>query len=124
MAVSNYNNFEYFVVNILSVLRYAMEDLEAIGGLPTVLRTLLDAKLLHPDCLTGLSLSLLSFVNMRCLLTFGLVTGKTLKENLANVKPLEFTKQKVIYPVNNPIAPPMHRIFTFVIIYFRNTLTF
>eukprot|EP00026_Physarum_polycephalum_P004926 Phypoly_transcript_04952.p1 GENE.Phypoly_transcript_04952~~Phypoly_transcript_04952.p1 ORF type:complete len:601 (+),score=96.11 Phypoly_transcript_04952:80-1882(+) len=69
---------------------YAMEDLEAIGGLPTLLRTLLDAKLLHPDCLT--------------------VTGKTLKENLENVKPLDFSNQKVIYPVNKPIAPPMHHI--------------
>jgi len=70
--------------------QYAMQDLEAIGGLPLVLRTLLDAGLLHGNCLT--------------------VTGKTLKENLANVKPLDFSNQKVIYPLDKPIAPPMHHI--------------
>ena len=53
---------------------------------------------------------------------FAIVTGKTLKENLADVKPLDFTQQKVIYPVSKPIAPPMHRIFNFLLLSIRFVL--
>ena len=47
--------------------RYHMTDLDRIGGVPVVLRVLLDEGLLHGDCLT--------------------VTGKTMAENLADLDP-------------------------------------
>jgi len=53
------------------------------GGVPMLLKTLLDAGLLHGDCMT--------------------VTGKTHRENLKDVKWRD--DQKVIYPVSNPISP-------------------
>jgi dihydroxy-acid dehydratase len=66
-----------------------MEDLYRIGGTPMVMKMLLDAGLLHGDCLT--------------------VTGKTVAENLkhATERP---KKQDVIYPLEKPIAPPGHHI--------------
>ncbi|CAN5921632.1 dihydroxy-acid dehydratase [soil metagenome] len=67
--------------------RYAMEDVHAIGGTPAVLKMLLEHGLLHGDCLT--------------------VTGKTLEQNLADVKPLA-EDQKVIYPLENPIKKSGH----------------
>jgi dihydroxy-acid dehydratase len=47
--------------------RYVMSDVDRVGGVPVVMRALLDAGLLHGDCLT--------------------VTGKTLAENLADIAP-------------------------------------
>jgi len=47
--------------------RYVMSDVDKVGGVPVVLRSLLDAKLLHGDALT--------------------VTGKTMAENLAHIAP-------------------------------------
>ena len=47
--------------------RYVMSDVDKVGGVPVVLRSLLDAKLLHGDTLT--------------------VTGKTMAENLAHIAP-------------------------------------
>ena len=47
--------------------RYVMSDVDRVGGIPVVLRALLDAGLLHGDCLT--------------------VTGKTMAENLADINP-------------------------------------
>ncbi len=47
--------------------RYVMSDVDKVGGVPVVLRSLLDAKLLHGDALT--------------------VTGKTMAENLAYISP-------------------------------------
>ncbi|QNE17665.1 dihydroxy-acid dehydratase [Kribbella qitaiheensis] len=47
--------------------RYVMTDVDRVGGIPVVLRALLDAGLLHGDCLT--------------------VTGKTMAENLADIAP-------------------------------------
>lgn len=59
---------------------YLMEDVHGVGGTPAVMKYLLDEGYLHGDCLT--------------------VTGKTLSENLKDVKPLSFDKedQAVIYP--------------------------
>lgn len=62
-----------------------MVDLDAVGGLPAVMRSLLDAGLIHGDCLT--------------------VTTKTVAENLATVKPMA-GDQDVIAPVACPLAPP------------------
>jgi dihydroxy-acid dehydratase len=47
--------------------RFVMTDLDKVGGIPVVLKALLDAGLLHGDCLT--------------------VTGKTMAENLAHIAP-------------------------------------
>ena len=69
---------------------YAMEDLEKIGGLPVVLKLLLEEGLLHKNCLT--------------------CTGKTMEENLKEVPLLKFTNQKVIFPIEKPLAPPLHHI--------------
>lgn len=66
-----------------------MEDLDKIGGVPIVMKMLLDARLLHDDCLT--------------------VTGKTVAENLRDVK-LRPKNQDVIYSLEKPLAPPMHHI--------------
>lgn len=64
--------------------KYVMEDLHRIGGVPVVMKTLLDAGLLHGDCMT--------------------VTGKTVAENLKKVKNAEqLTKQDVVYPVSKPL---------------------
>jgi dihydroxy-acid dehydratase len=62
--------------------RYVMNDLHKIGGVPVVLKALLDAGLIHGDALT--------------------VTGKTMAENLANINPPD-PDGKIIYAVNNPI---------------------
>ena len=63
--------------------KYLMEDVHSIGGTPAIMKYLLDNGYLHGDCLT--------------------VTGKTLAENLASVKAMEFEEQDVIYPKNNAL---------------------
>lgn len=63
--------------------KYIAKDVFDIGGVPQILKALLEGGILHGDCLT--------------------VTGKTMAENLASVK--FNTEQKVIYPVSNPISP-------------------
>jgi dihydroxy-acid dehydratase len=63
--------------------RYVMKDLHDIGGVPVLMKALLDGGYLHGDCLT--------------------VTGKTIAENLRDVK---FPSgQEVVRPTSNPIAP-------------------
>lgn len=68
--------------------KYLMEDLHKIGGTPMVMKYLLDKGLLHGDCLT--------------------VTGKTIAENLKDVKAIDFKKQDVIVPLENPIKKSGH----------------
>ncbi|WP_339658904.1 dihydroxy-acid dehydratase [uncultured Polaribacter sp.] len=58
--------------------KYLMEDVHGVGGTPAIMKYLLDNGYLHGDCMT--------------------VTGKTLAENLADVKAMEFDDQDVIYP--------------------------
>jgi dihydroxy-acid dehydratase len=62
--------------------KYHMVDLDRIGGVPVVLRALLDAGLLHGDVMT--------------------VTGKTMAENLVDV--IVPTDQDVLRPVSDPLA--------------------
>ncbi|MCL6547723.1 MAG: dihydroxy-acid dehydratase, partial [Alicyclobacillus sp.] len=62
--------------------RYVMEDLHRAGGVPAVMKLLLEAGYLHGDCLT--------------------VTGKTLAENLAECEPLK-PGQQVIVPLDKPL---------------------
>jgi dihydroxy-acid dehydratase len=68
--------------------KYLMEDLHKIGGTPVVLKYLLTRGYLHGNCLT--------------------VTGKTLAENLENVKLPDFENQDVIRPVEKPIKSSGH----------------
>ncbi len=67
--------------------KYLMEDLHAVGGVPAVMKYLLKHNMLHGDCLT--------------------VTGKTITENLADLKDLQ-TGQKVIHAINNPVKSTGH----------------
>lgn len=69
--------------------RYSMADLIEIGGIQPLMKMLLDAGLLHGDCLT--------------------VTGKTLKQNLAKVKPYPGA-QDIIRALDNPIKPDSHLV--------------
>jgi dihydroxy-acid dehydratase len=61
-----------------------MTDVDRIGGVPVIMRALLDAGLLHGDTLT--------------------VTGKTMAENLADINPPDLDG-KVLRAMNNPIHP-------------------
>ena len=69
--------------------KYAMSELIAIGGIQPLMKTLLDADLLHGHCMT--------------------VTGKTLAENLATVAPYP-TGQQIIRPFSNPIKKDSHLV--------------
>ena len=68
--------------------RYVMNDLHRGGGTPAVLKALLDAGLLHGDCMT--------------------VTGQTLAENLKNITSIYNRKQSVIKPLDAPMHPTGH----------------
>ena len=63
---------------------HVMNDVDKIGGVPVVMKALLDAGLLHGDCLT--------------------VTGKTMAENLAHIAPPD-PDGKVLRALSNPIHP-------------------
>ncbi|MEO7557095.1 MAG: dihydroxy-acid dehydratase, partial [Acidimicrobiales bacterium] len=63
---------------------YHMFDLDQVGGVPMVMRHLLEAGLLHGDCLT--------------------VTGKTIAENLADLSPPEIDGE-VVHAVTAPLHP-------------------
>ena len=67
--------------------KYGMVHLTRIGGLPPMMKMLLDAGLLHGDCLT--------------------VTGRTVAENLRNVRPYP-ADQDVVRPISNPIKSDSH----------------
>ena len=69
--------------------RYLMTELIEIGGIQPLMKVLLDQGLLHGDCLT--------------------VTGLTLAENLANVKPYP-EDQDVIHSLDNPIKKDSHLV--------------
>ncbi len=63
--------------------RYVMNDLYRAGGTPAVMRALLDAGLLHDDCLT--------------------VTGGTLAQNLDKVPSIYKRKQSIVKPLSEPL---------------------
>jgi dihydroxy-acid dehydratase len=67
--------------------KYLMEDLHNIGGIPAVMKYLLDNGMLHGECLT--------------------VTGKTIAENLADV-PVLPANQQLINPLDNPLKTSGH----------------
>jgi dihydroxy-acid dehydratase len=67
---------------------YLMQSLHEKGGVPMVLKYLLQKGMLHGDCLT--------------------VTGKTLAENLKDVGTIDFENQNIIKPIEQPIKPTGH----------------
>ena len=76
-----------FLADLKPSGKYLMEDLHRVGGVPAVLKFMLENDMLHGDCMT--------------------VTGNTLAENLKDVPTLE-AGQDVIYPVNQPIKESGH----------------
>lgn len=76
-----------FIANLKPSGKYLMEDLHEIGGVPRVLKYLLDNDYLHGECLT--------------------VTGKSVVENLQNIEPLTFN-QDVIRSFESPIKQTGH----------------
>ncbi len=67
--------------------KYVMEDLHKVGGIPAVMKYMLEKGMIHGDCLT--------------------VTGKTIAENLAKVEPFQLD-QDVIHKIDNPIKESGH----------------
>ncbi|MXX98181.1 MAG: dihydroxy-acid dehydratase [Rhodothermaceae bacterium] len=67
--------------------RFVMEDLYNVGGVPAVMKMLLENDLLHGDCMT--------------------VTGHSIEENLSEIPDLK-TGQEVIHPLDNPIKSTGH----------------
>ena len=76
-----------FLADLKPSGKFLMEDLHNVGGIPAVMKYMLDEGLLNGDCLT--------------------VTGKTISENLKDIKPLDLD-QKIIQPISNPIKKSGH----------------
>ena len=72
--------------------KYLMSELIAIGGIRPLMKTLLDAGLLHGDCTT--------------------VTGRTMAENLADVKPYP-ADQDIVHTLDNPIKKDSHLVILY-----------
>lgn len=68
--------------------KYLMQELHHHGGLPAVMKYLLQKDMLHGDCIT--------------------VTGKTVAENLEHISPINFEEQDIIYPLEKPIKATGH----------------
>jgi dihydroxy-acid dehydratase len=68
--------------------QYVATDLHKAGGIPQVMKILLDGGLLHGDCMT--------------------ITGRTLAEELADVPSKPRADQKVIFPLDNPVYEQGH----------------
>jgi dihydroxy-acid dehydratase len=71
---------------------YVMNSLDKIGGIPLIMKKLLDKNLIHGDCIT--------------------VTGKTIKQNLDELLITEVPEQQIVKPVEQPI----HEVGTAVIL--------
>jgi dihydroxy-acid dehydratase len=71
---------------------YVMNSLDKIGGIPLIMKKLLDKKLIHGDTMT--------------------VTGKTIKQNLEELSIIEVPEQQIVKPVEQPI----HEVGTAVIL--------
>ncbi len=85
--IQNIGNKTPFLADLKPSGKYLMKDLHAVGGVPAVMKLLLEHGYLHGDCLT--------------------VTGKTIAENLAEVPSLP-EGQDVIRPFDNPIKKTGH----------------
>jgi len=85
LTLDEYNKFYDTTPQIADLKpagKYVMNDLYKVGGTKLIMKMLLDAGLLHGDCIT--------------------VTGKTLAENLKDVK-VNLEGQDVVYPLDNPV---------------------
>lgn len=90
LTLDDFQNFADktpFLADLKPSGKYLMQDLHAVGGVPAVMKYLLDAGRLHGDCLT--------------------VTGKTIAENLAELPGLT-PGQDVIRPLENPLKAEGH----------------
>ena len=76
-----------FLADLKPSGQFVMEDLHNVGGIPGVMKMMAEEGMLHLDCLT--------------------VTGKTLGENLSEVKALE-SDQKIIKPLSEPVKETGH----------------
>ena len=76
-----------FLADLKPSGQYVMEDLHKVGGIPAVMKMMLEEGYLHGDCLT--------------------VTGKTVAQNLAKVKGLK-RGQEVIHSFKNPVKETSH----------------
>ena len=76
-----------FLADLKPSGQYVMEDVHHIGGIPAVMKMLLEEGLINGECMT--------------------VTGKTIAENLKDLPGLK-EGQDIIRPINNPIKPSGH----------------
>ena len=81
------SNCTPFLADLKPSGKYLMEDLHNIGGIPAVMKFMLDNKMLDGDCLT--------------------VTGRSISENLKDANALK-SNQKIIMPLKNPIKETGH----------------
>ncbi len=77
-----------YIANLKPSGKYLMKDLHKIGGVPSVLKYMLENKMLNEDCMT--------------------VTGKTLEENLSKIKSPDLKSSDIIFPLSNPIKESGH----------------
>jgi dihydroxy-acid dehydratase len=76
-----------FLADLKPSGKFVMQDLHDVGGIPAVMRFLLENNMLHGDCMT--------------------VTGKTIRENYENAPQL-IDNQEVIHPLSNPVKKTGH----------------
>ena len=76
-----------FLADLKPSGKFLMEDLHNVGGIPAVMKYMLENNLLNGDCMT--------------------VTGKTISENLTDIKSLNID-QEIINPLSNPIKSSGH----------------
>ena len=82
------SNSTPYIANLKPSGKYLMKDLHKIGGVPSVLKYMLENKMLNGDCMT--------------------VTGKTLEENLSKIKSPDLKSSDIIFPLSNPIKESGH----------------
>ena len=73
-----------YIVDLKPGGKYLAKDLYEIGGVPIIMKALLDGGYFYEDCLT--------------------VNGKTIKENLENIN-IDYSSQNIVFPVEKPISP-------------------
>lgn len=76
-----------FLADLKPSGKYVMEDLHEIGGIPAVMKFMLENDMLYGDCMT--------------------VTGKTIAENLEQIEPIS-TEQDILRPLSHPIKSTGH----------------
>lgn len=85
LSIDEFNHFSDttpIICDMKPAGRYVMEDLYKVGGLQMVMKMLLDAEMLHGDCMT--------------------ITGKTIAESLADVS-VDLSGQDVVFPLDDPV---------------------